>query len=100
MIKCISKHCTRSPPQRSVAGGLLARLGTNQEKLFYILFYFKCYPTLDLAGILFDIDCSQADYWVHRLQPILEAALGEKKALSERQINSVQEFIEGFPGVE
>ena len=36
----------------------------------------------------------------HRLQPILEAALGEKKVLPERQINSVQAFIERFPGVE
>ncbi len=26
------------------------------------------------AGILFDIDCSQAHYWVHRLQPILGRA--------------------------
>jgi hypothetical protein len=88
------------PRQRSVGGGRKARLRTNQKKLFYILFYFKCYPTFDLAGILFDIDRSQAHYWVHRLQPILEAALGEKKALPERQINSVQGFIERFPGVE
>ena len=88
------------PRQRSVGGGLLARLRTFEQKLFYILFYFKCYPTFDLAGILFDIDRSQAHHWAHRLQPILEAALGEKKALPERQINSVQAFIERFPGVE
>ena len=68
------------PRQRSVGGGLLARLRTLQDKLFDILFYFKCYPTFDLAGILFDIDRSQAHYWVHRLQTMLEAALGEKKA--------------------
>ncbi|MCH2050359.1 MAG: transposase family protein [Trichodesmium sp. ALOHA_ZT_67] len=28
---------------------------------------------------MFDIDLSQAHHWAHRLQPILEAALGEKK---------------------
>ncbi|WP_293116779.1 transposase family protein [Okeania sp. SIO1I7] len=55
---------------------------------------------LTQASILFDIDRSQAHHWVHRLQPILEAALGEKKALPERQINCVQAFIERFPGVE
>ena len=60
----------------------------------------KCYPTFDFASILFDIDRSQAHHWAHRLQPILETALGEKKALPERQINSVQAFIERFPGVE
>ena len=58
------------PCQRSVGGGLLARLRNNQEKLFYILFYFKCYPAFDLAGILFDIDRSQARYLVYPLQPI------------------------------
>ena len=88
------------PRQRSVGGGRKARLRTFEHKLFYILFYFKCYSTFDLAGILFDIDRSQAHHWAHRLQPILEAALGEKKALPERQINSVQAFIERFPGVE
>ena len=50
---------------------------------------------------MFDLDRSQAHYWVHRLQPLaLEATLGEKKALPERQINCVQAFIERFPGVE
>ena len=41
-----------------------------KEKLFYILFYLKCYPTYDLASILFDFDRAQAYRWVHRLQPI------------------------------
>ncbi|WP_287300958.1 hypothetical protein [Okeania sp. SIO2F5] len=31
------------PRQRSVGGGRKARLRTSQDKLFYILFYFKCY---------------------------------------------------------
>ena len=53
-----------------------------------------------MASILFDIDRSQAHDWVHRWQPILEAALGEKKVLPEGQINSVQVFIERFPAVE
>ncbi|GGA02750.1 transposase [Okeania sp. KiyG1] len=91
---------TDKPRQRSVGGGRKARLRNAEDKLFYILFYFKCYPTFDLASILFDIDRSQAHHWTHRLQPILEAALGEKKALPERQINCVQTFIERFPGVE
>jgi hypothetical protein len=46
--------------QRAVGGGRKARLDTPQKKLFYILFYFKCYPTFDLAGLLFDIDRAQA----------------------------------------
>ncbi len=74
----------QQPRQRALGGGRKARLRNPQDKLFYILFYFKCYPTFDLAGLLFEIDRAQAHYWMHRLQPILEEALGEKMALPER----------------
>ena len=90
----------QSPRQRAFGGGRKARLRNPQDKMFYILFYFKCYPTFDLAGLLFDIDRAQAHYWMHRLQPILEDALGEKMALPERKLTSIKAFIERFPGVE
>ncbi len=45
------------------------------------------------------IDRSQAPMWMHRLQPILEATLGEKIALPERKLDSVEAFIERFSGV-
>ncbi|NEQ25467.1 MAG: transposase [Microcoleus sp. SIO2G3] len=85
---------------RAIGGGRKAQLATVSEKLFYILFYFKCYPTFDLAGVLFEIDRAQAHHWMHRLQPILEQALGEKLALPERKLTSIESFIERFPDVE
>jgi DDE superfamily endonuclease/Helix-turn-helix of DDE superfamily endonuclease len=85
--------------QRAPGGGRKANLETLIEKQFYVLFYFKCYPTFDLAGILFDFDRSQAHRWLHRLQPILEAALGREMVLPERQMTSVGEFLERFPEV-
>jgi len=87
------------PRQRAVGGGRKARLLSTQDKLFFILFYFKCYPTFDLAGILFDLHRSQAHEWMHRLQPLLEAALGQKLALPERKLESIEAFLERFPGV-
>lgn len=90
----------QQPRQRAIGGGRKARLGNSQDKLFYILFYFKSYPTFDLAGLLFDIDRSQAHYWMHRLQPILEGALNQKMVLPERKLTSIEAFIERFPGVE
>ncbi|NEQ25263.1 MAG: transposase [Microcoleus sp. SIO2G3] len=89
----------KSSRRRASGGGRKARLGTASEKLFYILFYFKCYPTFDLAGVLFDLDRAQAHHWMHRLQPILEQALGEKMALPERKLTSVDAFVERFPDV-
>lgn len=37
---------------------------------------------------------------MHGLQPVLEAALGEKMVLPERKLRSIEAFIEAFPGVE
>lgn len=85
--------------QRAVGGGRKARLLTSQEKLFFILFYFKCYPTFDLAGIIFDMHRSQAHEWMHRLQPILEQTLGKKMVLPERKLDSIEAFVERFPNV-
>ena len=89
----------KNPRKRKTGAGRKAKLITMEQKLFYILFYFKCYPTFDLASVIFDFDRSQAHRWVHRLQPILETTLGEKKVLPLRKISSIQEFIEHFPSV-
>jgi hypothetical protein len=53
------EQALRPRHQRDIGGGRKAKLLTHQEKLFFILFYFKCYPTFDLAGIMFDLDRSQ-----------------------------------------
>jgi hypothetical protein len=87
------------PRQRARGGGRKGQLESIEAKLFFILFYFKCYPTFDLAGILFEVDRSQAHRWVHRLQPILEAALGKKMALPERKLSSLEQFVQRFPEV-
>lgn len=87
------------PRKRARGGGRKARLKAMDVKLFFILFYLKCYPTFDLLGILFDLDRSQANRWVHRLQPILEKALGKKMALPERKLESIEQFLQKFPNV-
>lgn len=88
-----------APRQRAPGAGRKPRLATVEHQLFYILVYFKCYPTFDLAGVLFDLDRSQAHRWMHRLQPVLEAALGKEMALPKRKIRSMDEFVQAFPGV-
>jgi hypothetical protein len=88
------------PRQRAVGGGRKARLLGTQAKLFFILFYFKCYPTFDLAGIIFDLHRSQAHQWMNRLQTFLEETWGKKMGLPERKLESIEAFLERFPGVE
>ena len=94
-------HRQAQPRQRAPGGGQAnkARLSSMAEKLFYILFYFKGYPTFEVAGVLFDFDRSQANRWMHRLQPILEAALGQTMALPERKLERIEQFLQRYPEV-
>lgn len=87
------------PRQRARGGGRKARLKNTEEKLFFILFYFKCYPTFDLLGLLFDLERGRSNRWVHRLQKILEEVLGKAMMLPERKIRSLQDFVERFPQI-
>ena len=48
-------------------------------------------------GLFFDLERGRSNRWVHRLQKILEKALGQAMVLPERKIRSLQEFCERFP---
>ena len=93
-------HPTSPARQRKPGAGRKSNLLEIEDKLFFVLFYFKCYPTFDLAGLLFDFNRSQANRWLHRLQPVLEAALGRELMLPKRQLRSLAEFIACFPETE
>jgi hypothetical protein len=87
------------PRKRARGGERKARLGSMAAKLFFILFYFKCYPTFDVLSFLFDLERGRANRWMHRLQRILETALGKKMVLPERKLESIEQFLERFPAV-
>jgi DDE superfamily endonuclease/Helix-turn-helix of DDE superfamily endonuclease len=88
------RHYKRMP-----GAGRKHTLRTLPAKLFFILFYLKCYPTCDGAGILFEVDRSRACRWVGDWLPLLEAVLGQAAVLPARQIRSVEEFRQRFPEV-
>lgn len=85
--------------KRKVGGGRKGSLKAAAEKLFFILFYMKIYPTFDLAGFVFGVDRSRTCRWVHQFLPLLEKALGRRCVLPKRQITSIEEFTQLFPEV-
>jgi len=93
------QHRNTMPRKREKGGGRHHTLFTAENKLFYILFYMKCYPTFDLSGYLFDVDRSRANRWVHELLPLLQKALGRELVLPERKVTSIEDFLRLFPGV-
>jgi hypothetical protein len=93
-------QATRKPNRkRAVGGGRSHTLKTAAERLFFILFYLKCYPTMDVAGFFFGVDKSRIQRWVKELLPLLEETLGREVVLPARKINSVEEFMAQFPTV-
>jgi DDE superfamily endonuclease/Helix-turn-helix of DDE superfamily endonuclease len=88
------RHYKRLP-----GAGRKHTLRTLRAKLFFLLFYLKCYPTFDVAGILFEVDRSRACRWVGAWLPLLETVLGRAAVLPARQIRSVEEFLQRFPEV-
>jgi len=83
--------------KRAPGGGRKSSLETGREKLFFVLFYLKCYSTFDVMGFFFDLSRSNANRWIHRLLDVLEKSLGHKLVLPKRKIRSVEEFFQLFP---
>ena len=84
------EHGTR---KRKTRDRRIGNLESSTEKLFLILFYFKCYPTFDILGLLFNLNRSNACCNVHKLTPILEKVLGKKMARSSMKIKSLKELF-------
>ncbi len=89
----------RGDRERKPGGGRTGNLRSFTEKLFFVLFYFKCYPTFDVLGLLFDLNRSNAHRNIQKLTPILEKTLGKKMVLPKRKISTLEELFEIFPNV-
>jgi hypothetical protein len=95
--KKIEQHSIDSTGQRAIGGGRKGFLKTIPEKLFFILFYCKCYPTYDVFSFFYGCNRSNAFHRREELAAILESALGKKLVLPERQMKSVEDFLRIFP---
>lgn len=86
--------------QRQPGGGRHARLHNNADKLVFILFYFKFYPTQIVQGFFFGVSQPQANEWIHRLTPVLNMALGYEKQLPARKAADAEAILVACPGLE
>lgn len=84
---------------RRVGGGRIGKIKNPEQKLFFILFYMKNYPTFDVCAFLFGSSKTSVCDWAHDIAPILEKTLGRQMVLPERQIKTPEEFFRLFPGV-
>lgn len=86
--------------QRQRGGGSKGALPTLEDKLVFILCYFRLYPVQVLQGYLFGMGQPQANEWIHRLTPVLNQALGYEKQLPARQNRDIEQVLAACPGLE
>jgi hypothetical protein len=66
-----AKTATGKPRVRRPGAGPKCCLASAQQKLFFILLYYKAYPTQDVMGLLFGITQGQVSEWVGRLTAVV-----------------------------
>lgn len=86
--------------QRAYGGGRKPALKEPADKLLFILFYFRLYPTQEAQGFFFGLSQEQANAWIHRLTPLLSKALGYDAQLPERQASRLEALLQAQPVLE
>jgi len=90
----------QTPRQRRRGGGRKSALATMEDKLVFILVYFRLYPIQEVQALLFGFGQPQANAWIHWLTPILNAALGYEKQLPARNAADLEQILTRCPGLE
>lgn len=87
------------PRKRKAGGGRKGVLASPQQKLLFILFYLKAYPTFDVLGASFGLPRSKACEHAHRLARALERTLRTQGVLPARAIESLAQMQHVFAEV-
>src|SRR6266404_1376576 len=66
-----AKTAAGTARQRRPGGGRKRCLVSGVQNLFFILLYFKAYPTQDVMGLLFGITQAQVSEWVRQLTAVV-----------------------------
>jgi hypothetical protein len=88
------------PRQRRVGGGAKGVLPQMTDKLLFILVYQKTQALQTMHALQFGLSPPQANYWIHRLLPVLQRALAALGLSPEREASRVADSplaLEGAP---
>ena len=70
------------------------------DKLTFVLYYFKTYPTFDVLGTQFGLGRSKAHQNLHKLVPVLSQTLVQLGAMPEREFACVAELKAALEGID
>lgn len=87
------------PRRRKPGAGRKGVLKSGEQKLLFILFYLKTYPTFDVLGASFGLSRSKACEQAHRLAQALHRALTALGAVPARAFASPEQLRQALAGV-
>jgi hypothetical protein len=86
-------HRAPSTRKRALGGGRKSHVRHLDDKLFFILVYFKTYPLQTVMATLFGMSQSQTNEWIHRLTAVLQATLDADVYLPARDAATLAEVL-------
>lgn len=86
--------------KRQPGGGRKGALPTLRDKLLFVLYYLKVYPTFDVLGAQFNMARSKANENLHKLLPILHQTLVELEVMPQREFTSPADLLATLEGIE
>lgn len=96
----VAEQAERPTRKRGYGAGRTAHLQRLENKLLFILFYYRQYPTQEAQGFFFGMSQSQANEWIHRLSRLLNQSLGYEMQLPERRAANVEAVLSACPSLE
>lgn len=86
--------------KRCPGGGRKGALPTIRDKLLFLLYYFKVYPTFDVLGTQFNMARSKANENLHKLVPVLYQTLVHLEVMPHREFVTPDELLEALDGID
>ncbi len=76
--------------------GNIGVLKSAEDKLLFILYYLKCYPTYDQFGFIFNMSGSSAYTWLYKIMPVFIETLDQLDVLPETNFETPEEMHKAF----
>ena len=84
--------------RRKPGGGSKGKLPTMADKLQFVLYYYKTYPTFDVLGTQFGMARSKAHENLHKLSPLLYDTLVHLDLMPYRELSTPEELKTALQG--
>jgi hypothetical protein len=98
--KTYDKGIESGTRRRKPGGGCKGKLPTLADKLLFVLYYYKTYPTFDVLGTQLAMARSKANENLHKISPILYDTLVSLDLMPPRELATPAALKAALQGVD